>query len=132
MARPAVEEVAEHHGGRTDQERRPEDLRDVRLRRLGVAQDVQEIRADEGHGHGAHHHPTDQAPVDRLLSDMYRGSERAHENGGHQIAGDGRRRLDSEEQDEHRGHQGPAAGPGHSDEQSHYCAAQHDVRIDLH
>jgi hypothetical protein len=97
-----------------------------------AAEQVQQIGAEEGHRHRAQHHEADHAQVDRALAQVHGGAERPHEHGGDKVAGDRRRRRDAEDQDQHRGHQRPAARAGEADEQADHGAAENHVGIQVH
>ena len=103
-----------------------------RLGRGGVAQEVQQVGAEEGHGHRSEDHPSDQADVHGPLAHVDGGTDGTHQDGGDEVARDGRRRLHPEEQDEHGRHEGPTAGTGHPHEQPDDGAPEDDVRIDVH
>ena len=132
LPRATVEGHAQHHGRRSDQKRGAEDDLDVVLGPLRVAEQVEAPGAQDGRGHRAEDHEADQPVVDRLLRHVHHRAHGAHHDGRHQVARDGRRGLDVEEKDQHRGHQGPAARPGHADEESHDGTAQHDVWVNRH
>jgi len=136
MAAAPVEDVAQHHGTGPDEQGRAEHgldpvLGGQRLGRRAVPEQVQQVGADEGHRHRAAHQPADQLEVDGALADVDGGAEGPHDHGGDQVTGDRGGRLDPEQQNEHRSHQGPAAGPGQADQETHDRAAQNDVGIDV-
>jgi hypothetical protein len=99
---------------------------------LRVAHHVKQVGATEGRGHRADHHPAHELQVDRAGAQVHGRADRSHHHRRHQVARDGGRWLDPEQQDQHRGHQRPASGARHSDEQADDRAAQDDVRIDVH
>ena len=97
-----------------------------------VAHEVQQVGAEEGGRDRADHHPADQPQVDRPGAEVDERADRAHHERGDEVAGDRGRRRDPEQQDQHRRHQGAAAGAGHADEQADDRAAENDVRVDVH
>ena len=101
-------------------------------RRRRVAQQVEDVGAQEGGRDGAEDHPADQRVVDRLLGHVHDGAHRAHEHRRHQVARDGGRGLDPEEEDQHRRHQRAAAGAGHADQEADHGAPEDDVGINRH
>ena len=127
-----VEQVAQHHRPGSDEQRGAEVGLDARLRRLGVADQMQQVAAREGGRDRAQHHPLDQPVVHRAGAHVDSSAEGPHQHRRHEIGGDRRGRLDPEEEDEHRGHQRAPAGAGHADQQADDRAAQDDVGIDVH
>jgi hypothetical protein len=119
---------------------------------LGADGGVGEQQQDDHQRSGAdRRHPDDQASddadddreqrarmqiVDRrvpfLALEVHGGADRPHHHRGDQIAGDGGGRLDAEQEDQHRRHQGSPARARHADEQTDDRASQNDVRIDVH
>jgi hypothetical protein len=130
--RPAVQDVPEHHRGRSGQQRRPEGDLHVLLVGRAVAQQVQQVGPCERHRHRAERHPADQAQIDRALLQVDGRADGPHHHGGDQVAGDGGGRLHREQQDQHRRHQRAAARSGQSDEQSHHGTAEDDVEAQTH
>ena len=92
LARAAIEDVAQHHRAGADQQRDAECQLDVALRRLRMAEQVQQVGADERHRNRAEHHPADQAQVDRALAQVHDRADRAHHHRRDQVARDRRRR----------------------------------------
>ena len=132
LAGPAVQDVAEHHGRGADQQRRAEQDLDLLLRGRGVAELAQQEGAEERHRHRAGHHPADQAQVHRPLVQVHGRADGPHQDGRHQVAGDRGGRLDAEQQDQHRGHQGAPARAGEPDKQPHDRTAKDDVGVEVH
>ena len=132
LAGPAVQDVAEHHGGGADQQCRAEEDLDLLLRGRAAAELAEQERAEERHRHRAGHHPAHQAQVHRALVQVHGRAHGPHQDGGDQVAGDRGGWLDAEQQDQHRGHQRAAAGPGEPDKQPHHRAAEDDVGVELH
>ncbi len=128
----AVEQIADDHRAGSYQQRRTESDFDVVHRGLGVADQVQEVGAEERGRHRSDHHPADQLEVDRPGPEVDERAEGPHDDGGHEVARDGAPRLDVEEQDQHRRHQRSSARAGHSNEHSDNRATQNDVGIDVH
>jgi hypothetical protein len=132
LARPLVEEHPQCHRGRPHEQRGAEDGLHVALRALGVAEQMERPRAEQRGGHRPDDHVADEPVVDRLLRHVHGGADGAHEHGGDEVARDGGRRLDVEEEDEHRRHERPAARAGHPDQEAHEGAAQDDVGVNRH
>jgi len=132
VAGPAVQDVAEHHGARSDQQGRAQRDLHVLLLRRTAAKQVQEVGAEERGWHRAKHHPADQAQVDGALAKVHRRPDRPHQHGGDQVTGDSGGWFHTEQQDQHRRHQRAAARSGQPDEQADHRAAQHDVRVEAH
>ena len=127
----AIEHGPQHHGGRAQQERGAQDSRCCPRPRSSSPQ-VEHVGPDEGGRDRAGDHPADQPVVDRVLGHMDDGAHGPHQYGRHQVARNGGRRLDPEEEDQHRRHQGATSGAGHADEESDDGTAEDDVGIDRH
>ncbi len=63
---------------------------------------------------------------------MYRNAEGLHDEGRHEIGGDGRRGGHPKEEDEHRSHQRPPADSGQSDGEPDDGARDDESRVEVH
>jgi hypothetical protein len=124
-----VEHHAQCHRGRTEEQHGAEDALDVGLRGVGVAHQVQQVGPEEGGRDGSDGQPLHQVQTHGSLPQMHRGPERAHHDGGHQVAGNGHRRLDVEEQHQHGCHERAASSAGHADQETDNRTPQNDVRV---
>jgi hypothetical protein len=97
-----------------------------------VAHLLEQERAEERHRYRADRHQPDHAQVHRALVQVNGGADGPHHDRGDQVAGDGRGRLDREQQDEHRRHQRAAAGTGQPDQQPHHRATEDDIQAQAH
>jgi hypothetical protein len=131
VAPPTVEDVAQDHGGGTDKKGGAQGGLHVTLSRRGVTDEMEQVGAQEGHGNRSQGQPTHQAQINRALAQVHGGTDGTHHHGGHQIARDGRRRLHTEEKNEHRRHKGAPAGTGQAHQESDDSTPQNDVRIHL-
>ena len=66
------------------------------------------------------------------FSQVHRRPKWAHHDCRHQVTGDRRRRLDPEEQDQHRRHQRATTGASHANQETDHGASEHNIRIDVH
>ena len=128
---PVVKDIAQGHRYRTDQECCAQRPLHVVLGDMGLAHQVEEIGAEKRHRDRANDHPSDEAKIDRSFVKVHCRSEGAHHDGGDEVARDSGRRLDSEQQDQHRRHQSTTARAGHADKEPDDGAPEHDVRIQL-
>ena len=74
----AVEDVAQDHCRRPQQQGCAERRLDVVLSRLGIAHQVQEVCPKERHGHGTEDHPAHEALVDGPLTQVHGRAEGTH------------------------------------------------------
>ena len=117
---------------RQGQDQHPADPGADRLAGLIGVQHLREDQgADEHAGDRAGRQPADQAPVHGLRANVHPRTDRLHDRGGHDIAGDGGGGVDAEDEHEHRGHQGCAAHAGQSDHDPGDQAAEGKGEVDV-
>jgi hypothetical protein len=115
----AVEDVAQHHGRRADQQGGAQGNLHVVLGCLGVTQEMEHVRSGECGRYRPDHHPCHQAEVDGPLSEVDGRPDGPHHHCGHEVARNGRGGR----------HEGAASRTGHPDQEADDGAAQHDVGI---
>ena len=91
-----------------------------------------QIGAKEGHWDRSEDHPAHQSEVHRPLAKVDGDADRSHHHCRYQVARDGCRRGDSEQQDQHGGHERAATSPGHTHQETHNDAPEDHVGIYVH
>jgi hypothetical protein len=120
--------LGDHAQGREDEDGTEGDQQSF-LEPLAGADVAQQQHTAEGPGDRTHAQPSDQAQVHGAAPEVDKTADRFHEETGDDVAGHRRQRWDSEEHDEERGHQRPAAHAGQSDDDAHQQPGDRDRRI---
>jgi hypothetical protein len=127
------EEAAEERGGTDDQQAAGEDREDrlVEVVPEPALQVVEEPDARDRGWDATRRHPVDERHVHRLQLQVPPAAGGLGNRRVEDVRTDRRGRLDPEEQDEERRHQGAAAHPGHADQESDAEAEEDDCWIHL-
>jgi hypothetical protein len=110
---------AEDQRDRGDDQRYAERGGDESAGCLAVVAEISEPdQRQRGGGRAARREPARDAPVDRAVQSMHRRAADFGEAGIEQIGADGGRRMDAEQQHQHRRHQRAAANAGEADQRA--------------